>query len=507
MTKKDKLDAERNAAKLPDSKFDSKELKKGTDREMEHTKSRVKAEKIAKQHLYDIPDYYSELEKAGIEELEEGSNKPTNPSLWSRAKSAARSKFKVYPSAYANAWASKWYKKHGGGWRKAAKNESIEYDIDSALLCECACGCDKCQMDYQEPAVDAQPYYDIDDEYLQDELYMDEFFNSMRGDPDLNDDGIYDEEELYTHFDLNFDGQVTPEEYESHVNYHAEHPEFFAMKKQIKPAVQAIFEQLGGLAGTPTQQSQPTMQTLNTNVVSPDIDRAIAKTARKPEAINLATKLNNRPENLLQLKKMFNQPQDQLLNQYGGNKETLKKAAEALLLSLNPLEIMSIKDEYNKAKSSGALSEQVQPQQQVDPKNGFKTYLAMNILTSVLEPVAAAIDKKKVATQPDQEKLVETYSDSGLGRWFKEKWVDISRKKDGKHPPCGRKKATDSSYPKCRPSKKVSEKTPKTTKSMSAKDKKKAVRIKRRAEKDVSTASSGREPVMTKLKEGSKEEG
>lgn len=43
--------------------------------------------------------------------------KPTNPELWSRAKSAARSKFDVYPSAYANAWASKWYKSKGGGWR------------------------------------------------------------------------------------------------------------------------------------------------------------------------------------------------------------------------------------------------------------------------------------------------------------------------------------------------------------------------------------------------------
>lgn len=44
-------------------------------------------------------------------------NKPTNPSLWSRAKALARSKFDVYPSAYANGWASKWYKSKGGGWR------------------------------------------------------------------------------------------------------------------------------------------------------------------------------------------------------------------------------------------------------------------------------------------------------------------------------------------------------------------------------------------------------
>ncbi len=41
-------------------------------------------------------------------------------------KAAARAKFDVYPSAYANAWASKNYKAKGGGWRKA--NESVEVD-------------------------------------------------------------------------------------------------------------------------------------------------------------------------------------------------------------------------------------------------------------------------------------------------------------------------------------------------------------------------------------------
>lgn len=43
-------------------------------------------------------------------------NKPTNPSLWSKAKSLAKQKFDVYPSAYANGWAAKWYKSKGGGW-------------------------------------------------------------------------------------------------------------------------------------------------------------------------------------------------------------------------------------------------------------------------------------------------------------------------------------------------------------------------------------------------------
>jgi hypothetical protein len=62
-----------------------------------------------------------------LEYLQEGENAPTNPALWSRAKAAARSKFTKYPSAYANAWAAKWYKSKGGGWRKKKKaNESLE---------------------------------------------------------------------------------------------------------------------------------------------------------------------------------------------------------------------------------------------------------------------------------------------------------------------------------------------------------------------------------------------
>ena len=70
-----------------------------------------------------------------------------------------------------------------------------------------------------------------------------------------------------------------------------------------------------------------------------------------------------------------------------------------------------------------------------------------------------------------------------LKRWFKEKWVDVSRKdpKTGKHPPCGRKKAKKGSkgYPKCRPSVKVSSKTPKTSGEMSAAEKAKKIREKK----------------------------
>jgi hypothetical protein len=48
-------------------------------------------------------------------------NQPTNPSLWSKAKSLARQKFDVYPSAYANGWAAKWYKSKGGGWKTVSE--------------------------------------------------------------------------------------------------------------------------------------------------------------------------------------------------------------------------------------------------------------------------------------------------------------------------------------------------------------------------------------------------
>lgn len=48
-------------------------------------------------------------------------NTPTSPDKWAKAKAAAKAKFKVYPSAYANLWAAKRYKSMGGGWKKGKK--------------------------------------------------------------------------------------------------------------------------------------------------------------------------------------------------------------------------------------------------------------------------------------------------------------------------------------------------------------------------------------------------
>tara|TARA_R100001015_G_C4623218_1_gene180918 strand:- start:1428 stop:1598 length:171 start_codon:yes stop_codon:yes gene_type:complete len=49
--------------------------------------------------------------------IKKGSPKPANPSLYASVKAAAKRKFDVYPSAYANAWLVREYKKRGGKYR------------------------------------------------------------------------------------------------------------------------------------------------------------------------------------------------------------------------------------------------------------------------------------------------------------------------------------------------------------------------------------------------------
>lgn len=55
------------------------------------------------------------------EEIDESKNCPTDPGKWAASKAAAKAKFDVYPSAYANGWAAKNYKSKGGGWKKCKK--------------------------------------------------------------------------------------------------------------------------------------------------------------------------------------------------------------------------------------------------------------------------------------------------------------------------------------------------------------------------------------------------
>jgi len=74
--------------------------------------------------------YIEELRLLGeeVQKLEE-KNCPTDASKWSYYKSQAKKKFDVYPSAYANGWASKQYKAAGGGWKQCA-GESVEESVN-----------------------------------------------------------------------------------------------------------------------------------------------------------------------------------------------------------------------------------------------------------------------------------------------------------------------------------------------------------------------------------------
>ena len=113
----------------------------------------------------------------------------------------------------------------------------------------------------------------------------------------------------------------------------------------------------------------------------------------------------------------------------------------------------------------------------------------------------------RILVNEEDKKYIQECLESGevlqedLRRWFKEKWVDVSRKVDGKHPPCGRKDADGKSYPKCRPSKKVSKKTPKVASSYSKKEKKSMTNQKRRAEKKEPKHGKGNTPTFTRFDE------
>jgi hypothetical protein len=71
-------------------------------------------------------------------------------------------------------------------------------------------------------------------------------------------------------------------------------------------------------------------------------------------------------------------------------------------------------------------------------------------------------------------------------------WVNICKKVDGKHPPCGRSEATDKAYPKCRAVGVASK--------MSDSQKRGACQQKRKAEKKDTQTGKGQKPIMTSYK-------
>ena len=53
-------------------------------------------------------------------------NVPVDKKLYARVKAAAKRKFPVYPSAYANAWLVREYKKRGGTYRVERKKSATK---------------------------------------------------------------------------------------------------------------------------------------------------------------------------------------------------------------------------------------------------------------------------------------------------------------------------------------------------------------------------------------------
>jgi len=83
-----------------------------------------------------------------------------------------------------------------------------------------------------------------------------------------------------------------------------------------------------------------------------------------------------------------------------------------------------------------------------------------------------------------------------LNKWFKEKWVNIGKKVDGKHPPCGTS-GEKKGYAKCVPAAKAA--------GMSKKEKESATRRKRAAQNDAgrggkNSSGQGKTPIYVSTK-------
>lgn len=77
---------------------------------------------------------------------------------------------------------------------------------------------------------------------------LEETGESPNQDSDMNDDGVLSASELEYHFDLDQDGEVTPDEYEDHVKWHAQHPEVLEIDEEKlgeKKPCWSGYEQIG----------------------------------------------------------------------------------------------------------------------------------------------------------------------------------------------------------------------------------------------------------------------
>jgi hypothetical protein len=131
-----------------------------------------------------------------------------------------------------------------------------------------------------------------------------------------------------------------------------------------------------------------------------------------------------------------------------------------------------------------------------DPKDELRKNKKKK-LKSLVEDVLLEFKPNEVVDDDFVEITKDTISED-LAVWFGKKkkpkgskqpkgpWVDICRKVDGKHPPCGRKDADKGSYPKCRAAGVAGK--------MEPSEKRRACRQKRAAERKDTQTGKGQKP-------------
>ena len=116
MTKKERG----NAVKRKRRK-DSDTDRPGTGNKPINVSNNIDKKKKKNEGIYEMEAHKESRNILRFSEFITEKNVPNDPEKWAASKAAAKRKFDVYPSAYANAWASKDYKKKGGTWRKEKK--------------------------------------------------------------------------------------------------------------------------------------------------------------------------------------------------------------------------------------------------------------------------------------------------------------------------------------------------------------------------------------------------
>jgi hypothetical protein len=131
---------------------------------------------------------------------------------------------------------------------------------------------------------------------------------------------------------------------------------------------------------------------------------------------------------------------------------------------------------------------------QSDGKFVGKLILGKRNFKKELEPFNIAIENESETEQINEDLAVwfGTKKKPKGSKQPKGPWVNICRKVDGKHPPCGRDNTDKGGYPKCRAAGVAGK--------MSDSEKKAACAQKRRAEKKDTQTGKGQKPVMTSYK-------